>query len=157
MAATEAEAEPTKVLEFGLGDGTYCLDIGVIDEIVDAGELTRIPNSPDHVEGVMDLRGRTTTIVDPKTLFDIEGDGTRERIVVFDDDEIDEGGTVGWMVDEVFQVRDVSPEDVDQGTTVEDEGVRGIVKSDDRFVVWVSPDVDDALAADVDDVDAAEA
>ena len=149
MAATEADAEPTKVLEFGLGDGTYCLDIGVIDEIVDAGELTRIPNSPEHVEGVMDLRGRTTTIVDPKTLFAIEEDGPRERIVVFDDDEIDEGGTVGWMVDEVFQVREVAPEDVDQGTTVEDEGVRGIVKSDDRFVVWVSPDVD---GLDIDDV-----
>ncbi|MFW6317929.1 MAG: chemotaxis protein CheW [Halorubrum sp.] len=154
MAATEAEAEPTKVLEFGLGDGTYCLDIGIIDEIVDAGELTRIPNSPDHVEGVMDLRGRTTTIVDPKTLFDIGEDGPRERIVVFDDAEIDEGGTVGWMVDEVFQVRDVSPEDVDQNTTVEDEGVRGIVKSDDRFVVWVSPDVDEALDADPDDAEA---
>jgi len=31
MAAIETDAEPTKVLEFGLGDGTYCLDIGVID------------------------------------------------------------------------------------------------------------------------------
>ncbi|MFW5917414.1 MAG: chemotaxis protein CheW [Halorubrum sp.] len=151
MAAIEADGEPTKVLEFGLGGGTYCLDIGVIDEIVDAGELTRIPNSPEHVEGVMDLRGRTTTIVDPKTLFAIEEEGPRERIVVFDDDEIDEGGTVGWMVDEVFQVRDVAPEDVDQGTTIEDEGVHGIVKSDDRFVVWVSPDVDDADIGDVGD------
>jgi purine-binding chemotaxis protein CheW len=148
MAATETEAEPTKVLEFGLGDGTYCLDIGVIDEIVDAGELTRIPNSPAHVEGVMDLRGRTTTIVDPKTLFEIGEEGPRERIVVFDDDEIDEGGTVGWMVDEVFQVRDVAPEDVDRGTTVGDEGIRGIVKSDDRFVVWVSPDVEEIEAAE---------
>jgi purine-binding chemotaxis protein CheW len=148
MAATEMEAEPTKVLEFGLGDGTYCLDIGVIDEIVDAGELTRIPNSPPHVEGVMDLRGRTTTIVDPKTLFEIGADGPRERIVVFDDDEIEEGGTVGWMVDEVFQVRDVAPEDVDRGTTVNDEGIRGIVKSDDRFVVWVSPDVDEVGAVE---------
>ncbi|AZQ15383.1 chemotaxis protein CheW [Halorubrum sp. PV6] len=152
MAAMETEAEPTKVLEFGLGDGTYCLDIGVIDEIVDAGELTRIPNSPDHVEGVMDLRGRTTTIVDPKTLFSIDEEGPRERIVVFDDAEIDEGGTVGWMVDEVFQVRDVAPEDVDQTTTVNDEGVNGIVKSDDRFVVWVSPDVDDI--DDIEDLDA---
>ncbi|MFC7187256.1 chemotaxis protein CheW [Halorubrum yunnanense] len=154
MAATETEAEPTKVLEFGLGDGTYCLDIGVIDEIVDAGELTRIPNSPAHVEGVMDLRGRTTTIVDPKTLFDIGEEGPRERIVVFDDDEIDEGGTVGWMVDEVFQVRDVAPEDVDQGTTVDDEGLRGIVKSDGRFVVWVSPDVEDFDVGDVTPEDA---
>jgi len=147
MAAIETDTEPTKVLEFGLGDGTYCLDIGVIDEIVDAGELTRIPNSPSHVEGVMDLRGRTTTIVDPKTLFNINEAGPRERIIVFDDDKIDEGGTVGWMVDEVFQVRDVAPEDVDQGTTIEDEGVHGIVKSDDRFVVWVSPDIN-ALEAD---------
>ncbi|MBP1922803.1 purine-binding chemotaxis protein CheW [Halorubrum alkaliphilum] len=142
MAAMEADAEPTKVLEFGLGEGTYCLDIGVIDEIVDAGELTRIPNSPDHVEGVMDLRGRTTTIVDPKTLFGIGETGPRERIVVFDDDELSEGGTVGWIVDEVFQVRDVSPENVDDGTTADDPGLNGIVKSDDRFVVWVDPEVD---------------
>ncbi|MDZ5812691.1 chemotaxis protein CheW [Halorubrum sp. AD140] len=149
MAATETAAEPTKVLEFGLGEGTYCLDIGVIDEIVDAGELTRIPNSPAHVEGVMDLRGRTTTIVDPKTLFEIPEEGPRERIVVFDDDEVDEGGTVGWMVDEVFQVRDVAAADVDRGTTVDEEGIRGIVKSDDRFVVWVSPDVDEIVAGDV--------
>ncbi|WP_418281297.1 chemotaxis protein CheW [Halorubrum sp. DTA98] len=149
MAAIETDAEPTKVLEFGLGDGTYCLDIGVIDEIVDAGELTRIPNSPDHVEGVMDLRGRTTTIVDPKTLFGIGETGSRERIVVFDDDRLGESGTVGWMVDEVFQVRDVAPDDVDKGTTTDDAGVRGIVKSDDRFVVWVAPDVagDDVVDA----------
>ncbi|MWV63631.1 chemotaxis protein CheW [Halorubrum sp. JWXQ-INN 858] len=141
MAAMEADAEPTKVLEFGLGDGTYCLDIGVIDEIVDAGELTRIPNSPAHVEGVMDLRGRTTTIVDPKTLFGIDEGGSRDRIVVLDADCLDESGTIGWMVDEVFQVRDVAPEDVDEGTTADDDGVNGIVKSDDRFVVWIAPDV----------------
>ncbi|MGZ0746956.1 chemotaxis protein CheW [Haloparvum sp. AD34] len=140
---TEAEpaAEPTKVLEFGLGEDTYCLGIGVIDEIVDAGELTRIPNSPGHVEGVMDLRGRTTTIIDPKTLFDVDGEGARDRIVVFDDDALDEGGAVGWMVDEVYQVRDVDPATVDDSTTVEDDGVRGIVKADGRFVVWVEPDV----------------
>jgi len=158
MAAIETDAESTEALEFGLGDGTYCLDIEVIDEIVDAGELTRIPNSPDHVEGVMDLRGRTTTIVDPKTLFSIDEEGPRERIVVSDDEEIDEGGTVGWMVDEVFQVRDVAPEDVDQVTTVDDEGVNGIIKSDDRFVVWVSPDVDeigDLAATDLDAADLA--
>lgn len=142
MPATEADAEHTKVLEFGLGDGTYCLDIGAIDEIVDAGDLTRIPNSPGHVEGVMDLRGRTTTIVDPKTLFSIEETGPRERIVVFDDERVAEGGTVGWIVDEVFRVRDVAAADVDEGTTVDDAGVHGIVKSDDRFVVWVAPEVD---------------
>lgn len=148
MAAMETESEPTKVLEFGLGDDTYCLEIGVIDEIVDAGELTRIPNSPDHVEGVMDLRGRTTTIVDPKTVFDIDDSGARERIVVFDGEELGEGGTVGWIVDEVYQVRDVTPKDVDESSTADENGVRGIVKTGDRFVVWVEPSIATAESQD---------
>ena len=131
----------TQVLEFGLGDETYCLDIDVIDEIVDAGQLTRIPNSPPHVEGVMDLRGRTTSIINPKTLFDIDEDGERNRIIVFDPDAIGDQGTIGWIVDEVYQVSDITPDDVDETTTANDENVNGIVKGDDKFVVWVDPDI----------------
>ncbi|QLG60752.1 chemotaxis protein CheW [Halorarum salinum] len=137
--ASADEGEITQVLEFGLGEETYCLDIAYIDEIVDAGDLTAIPNSPRHVEGVMDLRGKTTTIIDPKTLLGIDGEGPRERIIVFDPAETDDGGTVGWVVDEVFQVRDVAPDEVDEGTTAGDDDVRGIVKGEDRFVVWVEP------------------
>lgn len=142
--ATEAdgdapEAETTQVLEFGLGEETYCLDIAYIDEIVDAADLTAIPNSPRHVEGVMDLRGKTTTIIDPKTLLGVAGSGACERIIVFDPDAVDDGGTVGWVVDEVFQVRDVAADQVDEATTADDDAVRGIVKGEDRFVVWVEP------------------
>lgn len=137
-----APAEPTQVLEFGLGAETYCLDISYIDEIVDAGDLTRIPNSPPHVEGVMDLRGRTTTIVDPKTVFDIDVEGAerRNRIVVFDPDAVDDGGTVGWIVDEVYQVTQVDPQEVDTATVDDDDAVRGIVKRQGQFVVWVDPE-----------------
>ena len=134
-----AAGESTQVLEFGLGEETYCLDIGYIDEIVDAGDLTTIPNSPRHVEGVMDLRGQTTTIIDPKTLLGVEGDTESERIVVFDPEGVEDGGTVGWTVDEVYQVRDVAPDQVDDATTATEDAVRGIVKDDDRFVVWVEP------------------
>ncbi|WP_435126304.1 chemotaxis protein CheW [Halobaculum sp. D14] len=134
-----AEADVTQVLEFGLGEETYCLDIAYIDEIVDAADLTAIPNSPRHVEGVMDLRGKTTTIIDPKTLLGVAESGARERIIVFDPDEVNDGNTVGWVVDEVFQVRDVAADQVDEATTAGDDDVRGIVKGDDRFVVWVEP------------------
>ncbi|MFB6177201.1 MAG: chemotaxis protein CheW [Halobaculum sp.] len=146
MASRQREAdgdggagESTQVLEFGLGDETYCLDIGYIDEIVDAGDLTAIPNSPRHVEGVMDLRGQTTTIIDPKTLLGVSGETESERIVVFDPDAVEDGGTVGWTVDEVYQVRDVTTDQVDDATTADEDAVRGIVKNDDRFVVWVEP------------------
>ena len=133
--------EVTQVLEFGLGDETYCLDIDVIDEIVDAGQLTRIPNSPPHVEGVMDLRGRTTSIINPKTVFSIDTDGERNRIIVFDPDAIGDQGTIGWIVDEVYQVTDITPDDVDETTTANDDNVHGIVKGEDKFVVWVDPDI----------------
>jgi purine-binding chemotaxis protein CheW len=168
-----SRAATTQLLEFGLGDESYCLDIGYVDEIVDAGELTRIPNSPPHVEGVMDLRGRTTAIVDPRKLFDIDGgDGPagtatddssagrtpgadsggaattagadaarsgRDRIVVFDPDEAGDGGAMGWTVDEVYQVISVDEDDIDESTLAEDEGVRGVVKRDGGFVVWLDP------------------
>lgn len=137
-AAGVEATEPRQVLEFGLGAETYCLDIGFVDEIVDAGDLTAIPNSPAHVEGVMDLRGRTTTIVDPRSIFDIEGAGGGDRIVVFDSEAVGEQGTLGWIVDAVYQVRTIDPDAVDD-ETVDDERVRGIVRGEDGFVVWVDP------------------
>ena len=139
-------SQTTQVLEFGLGAESYCLDIAYVDEIVDAGELTRIPNSPPHVEGVMDLRGRTTSIIDPKTVFDIDDDGDRSRIVVFDPETTGEKGAIGWVVDEVYQVVEVTDDDVDETTLADEESIRGIVKREDRFVVWVDPDVDGAPA-----------
>ncbi|MCL9816115.1 chemotaxis protein CheW [Natronocalculus amylovorans] len=137
----DSSGETTQVLEFGLGSETYCLDIGVIDEIVDAGDLTRIPNSPAHVEGVMDLRGRTTSIINPKTVFDIDEAGEQNRIIVFDPDSIGDQGTIGWVVDEVYQVSDVGVNDVDETTTANDDNVHGIVKAEDRFIVWVDPNI----------------
>lgn len=128
----------TQVLEFGLGEETYCLDIRYVDEIVDASDLTAIPNSPSHVEGVMDLRGQTTTIIDPKTLLNVDGRTTTDRIIVFDPDTVDDG-SVGWTVDDVYQVRDVTPDEVDTSESVTDRGVQGVIKDEDRFVVWVEP------------------
>ncbi len=140
-ASGETLEEPVQVLEFKLGDGTYCVEIDSIDEIVDAGELTPIPNSEPHVEGVMDLRGRTTTIINPNTLFNNGEDGEQNRIIVLDPDHTASDSTLGWIVDEVYQVRDVRPEMVDKTATAGDEHVIGIVKADDGFVVWVSPEI----------------
>ncbi|QSG07054.1 chemotaxis protein CheW [Halapricum desulfuricans] len=129
-----------QVLEFQLGDETYCVSIDYVTEIVDVGELTSVPNAPPHVEGVMDLRGRTTSIVNPKVVFDING-GDPSRIVVFDPEIADDQGAVGWLVDEVDQVSQVDPENVDRSPTSDDvDSVRGVVKRDDGFVIWVNPD-----------------
>lgn len=128
------------VLEFDLGVDRYAVDISSVDEIVDREELTSIPNTPPHVEGVMDLRGETTTIVNPRRIFDVEaGDGaTGQRIVVFEDIADEEDRTIGWLVDEVYQVNRVDLENLDDD--VADGAVEGVIRRDDEFVIWVAPE-----------------
>ncbi|MEF8782627.1 MAG: chemotaxis protein CheW [Haloarculaceae archaeon] len=129
-----------QVLEFELGDEMYCVNIDYVTEIVDVGELTTVPNSPPHVEGVMDLRGRTTAIIDPKVVFAIHEEGDRRRIIVYDPDIVEDQGAAGWLVDEVHQVVQVDEVDVDASPANEDEAVRGVVKREEgKFVIWVDP------------------
>lgn len=134
----QSSISDTQVLEFQLGPERYCVDIEYVAEIVDEDELTQIPNSPRHVEGVMDLRGRTTSIVDPAKVFDIRETADNQRIVVFDPDAMGDQGAVGWLVDEVDQVSRVSEDEVDDAP-IEDESIRGVIKRDDEFVIWVHP------------------
>ncbi|WP_435067237.1 chemotaxis protein CheW [Haloplanus sp. C73] len=140
MSDSSARARTVQLLEFELGSETYAVDIAHVAEIVDVNDLTVVPNSPRHVEGVMDLRGKTTTIVDPKSVFDIEGDGDRKRIVVFDQSRTAGGKPVGWTVDEVDQVVEVDHEDVEP-SPVDDDAVQGVIKRDGEFVIWVRPTV----------------
>jgi purine-binding chemotaxis protein CheW len=139
--AGDSDAGPgatEEVLEFGLGSETYCVSIEYVTEIVETGEMTSIPNSPRHVEGVMDLRGDTTSIVDPKVLLSVTGE-LGNRIVVFDPDLFDGERSVGWAVDDVKEVATVDTASVDDAP-VEDDHVRGLIKRDEDFIVWVDPE-----------------
>lgn len=133
-ASTETNLQ---VLEFRLEDRNYCVDIAHIDEIVNKGDdLTPLPNSESHVEGLVDLRGTTTTIVNPKVLLNLEGEGDGSRVIVFT--QTDENRTTGWVIDEVNEVIRIDDEDVDD--SVEGDSINGIVKKDGEFIVWVDPE-----------------
>lgn len=128
------------MLEFSLGSETYAIAIDYIEEIAHVGELTPIPNSPPHITGVMDLRGRTTAVVDPKMLFEVEGDGEADRVLVFDPEQFPDGQAIGWTVDDVHQVVTVRPEDADEAPGADTEAIRGVLRRDDEFVIWVDPE-----------------
>lgn len=133
--------EHAQVLEFRLGDDRYCVDIEHVAEIVDVGSLTAVPNAPSYVEGVMDLRGRTTSIIDPTELFDIRSDTEPKRIVVFDPESIGDDGAMGWLVDEVDQVIQAPEDDLDAAPVDDDQGIKGVLKRGEEFAVWVEPTV----------------
>lgn len=136
-----AAASSTQVLEFDLGTERYCIDIEFVSQIVDRQRITPLPNAPAHVEGVTDLRGETTTIVNPKVLFGIEATGGEDHIVVFDSDELNEGSSMGWQIDTVHRVVDVTPDEIESSPVEGESGIEGVIDrgEGDGFVIWVSP------------------
>ena len=134
---TAPTVETEQVLEFQLGEETYCVSIEYVTEIVDMGKLTPIPNSPPHVEGIIDLRGNTTSIIDPKVGLGVDGE-LGDRIVIFDSSIFDDDRSVGWAVDSVEEVSEVSSEDVDD-SPIDRDHIRGLIKRESAFVVWIDP------------------
>ena len=85
------------------------------------------------------ISGISTSIVDPKVVFDIDGDGQHKRIIVFDPEIVEDQGAAGWLVDEVHQVVQVDDADVDVEAAEDDDTIVGVVKRDGEFVIWVDP------------------
>jgi purine-binding chemotaxis protein CheW len=110
------------------------------DFAVERETVTRVPNTPEYVEGVVDLRVQITTILDPKSLLDIDAEGTKELIVVFDPEEFEDQGAIGWVVDDVNQVTPVRDEEVN-ASPVDEDHINGVVERDDEFVIWTTPDI----------------
>lgn len=140
----ETSANETRVLEFRLGEERYCLDISYVEEIVREETVTRVPNTPEYVEGVVDLRGQITTILDPTVAADIETENDDRLIVVFDADTFDDYGEIGWSVDAVDQVSLIAEADVKE-PPIDESYINGVIERGDEFVIWTTPD----LALDV--------
>lgn len=142
--------ETTDVLEFGLDDERYCVDISYVSEIVGRDELTSVPNAPAFVVGVMDLRGESLQVRDPKLPFGVDGEPTGGRVVVMASEVGPEEKLTGWLVDSVHDVITATRADLDED--VDGTGVHGALRpgaedGDDeedgdggRMVIWVDPD-----------------
>jgi len=54
---------------FSLGDAEYALHVNAVRRLVDVGERTRVPRSSGAIDGITDLRGEITAVIDPRVLF----------------------------------------------------------------------------------------
>lgn len=132
MAATAQESH--QVLEFQIGGKQYCVDLDHVDEIVDnENAITEIPQTDHAVMGVMDLRGETTTIVDPRISLGIDAETNPKYVVVFESDT----QPIGWLIEDVTQVAEVSETNLEE--SVSNDAVKGVFKQADKFTIWVDP------------------
>lgn len=131
--ATAADAGYS-VLEFELDDKQYCVDLDLVGEIVNnANSITSLPDSDPEVKGVMDLRGQTTRIIDPRIALDISSVADPKYVIVFESEEY----SFGWLIDDVRQVTTLDAEYLDE--TVANETINGVFKRGDEFTVWLDP------------------
>jgi purine-binding chemotaxis protein CheW len=68
-AAARAPAAPIQFISFAIGDDQYGVDIMAVREIKGWSEITHLPNQPEYVRGVLNLRGVIVPIIDLRCRF----------------------------------------------------------------------------------------
>jgi purine-binding chemotaxis protein CheW len=152
-AATPATsaAGAHQVLTFVLGNETYGVDILRVQEIRGWSAVTKIPDAPPHVLGVLNLRGAIVPVVDLRKRFNLEqAEYTALTVVIVLLVQGTNGRRdVGVVVDGVSDVVDLSTAAVqptpDLGSHTVTDHIRGLVSVAERMVVLL--DIDRLIGA----------
>lgn len=150
-----------QMLTFMLGDETYGVDILRVQEIRGWSPVTRIPQSPPHVLGVLNLRGSIVPIVDLRMRLSLDrAEYTPVTVIIVLSIDIGYGRRdFGVVVDGVSDVIDVQTSEVKQppdlGTQVNMEFIQGLATVADRMVMLL--DIDRLIGSDIIGVAASEA
>jgi purine-binding chemotaxis protein CheW len=106
----DVEQQADKFLMFKLGEEEYGIDITRITAIEELPQITAIPDMPNFVKGVINLRGKVIPAVDLRLRFGIEEKDYDDRtcIVIVSL----ENSTVGLIVDIVSEVHEIGKEDI---------------------------------------------
>lgn len=147
-------SDDDQYLTFVLDDEEYAVDILRVQEIRGWENVTRIPNTPEYIRGVLNLRGAIVPIIDLRRRFalaPIEYNATTVIVVLRVEKEDGNGSRImGIIVDAVSEVYSVPEDQVreapDFGTKVRTEFIQGLATMDDKMVIIL--DVDRMLNSD---------
>lgn len=112
---TKANEETTSYLTFLLGDEKFALDITHVKEIIELGNVTKVPNSLDYLLGVINLRGQIIPLVDTKRKLALPAteNSAKTRVIILtlplaNGKSLD----IGVLVDAALEVLPIHPDDI---------------------------------------------
>lgn len=126
-----------QLVGFRIGRETFAVPISMVREIVRVPAITSVPNAPDYIEGVINLRGRIIPVVDLRKRFhEIVGEPNKKnRIVVV---EL-ENRLIGLMVNSASEVLRIPPSEIEAPQDVFQEGelnyITGVGKLRGRLII----------------------
>jgi purine-binding chemotaxis protein CheW len=143
--------EQTQFLTFLLAEELYAVSILRVREIIEYDTVTRVPNMPASIRGVINLRGAVVPVIDLAVCFGLRESRVTKRTCVIIA-EVEVGGerlVMGLMADAVSHVIDLLSADIEPppafGTRVRVDFLKGLGKIGKRFVLIL--DLDRALTA----------
>jgi len=127
---------------FKLENETFALNINKVKEIVQIAEITRVPNVPDYIEGMMNMRGHVYAVVGLRNKFHYSSEklNNNARIML-----INSGNTiVGVVVDEIVEIRNVEDKDLEKTpeiiSKVKAEFIKGVIKNTENVTIILDID-----------------
>jgi purine-binding chemotaxis protein CheW len=129
-------------LTFNLGEELYGVDILRVQEIKGYTTVTKIPNTPPHIKGVLNLRGTIVPIVELRTKFGMPTiDYTTFTVIIV---VVVRDKVMGLVVDSVSDVLNIDKKDIQAppqfGAKVDVSFLNGIGKSGDKLVALLDMD-----------------
>ncbi|HOP40889.1 MAG TPA: chemotaxis protein CheW [Geobacteraceae bacterium] len=137
---------PARYLTFKLADELYAVDVANIREILDVTTITKVPMSPDFMQGVINLRGNVVPVIDMRRKFGISPTESTINKCIIVMEVLVNGETVilGALADSVQEVLELEPDQIEPapriGTMLEDDVIKGMGRHNDDFLIILDVD-----------------
>ena len=139
-----------KYLTFTLADEEYGIGILKIKEIIGLMQITTVPQTPEFIKGVINLRGKVIPVVDLRLRFGMDSMDYTERtcIIVVEITGTNGSVQIGIVVDSVSEVLNIRGEDIEDtpafGAKLNTDFISGMAKTEDNVKILL--DIDRVLS-----------
>ncbi len=137
----KGKVENRTYLTFKLEEENFALGIDQVREVLDYTRITKVPQTPDFMAGVINVRGGVVPVVDMRIKFGMaEAQVTVNSCIIIMELEVEgEVAQVGALADSVEEVMDLDPEQIEPapriGTNLRTDFIKGMGKLDEDFVI----------------------
>ena len=138
--------EQKQYLTFTLAEEMFGVDVGQVREILDYVNVTKVPQTPAFMKGVINLRGSVVPVIDMRLKFIMdEAQKTVNTCIVVLEINIDEEiNILGVLVDSVQEVIELEPNEIEPapkiGTRLKTDFIRGMGKREEQFIILLNID-----------------
>jgi purine-binding chemotaxis protein CheW len=138
--------ETMQCLTFKLGEEVFAVNVAKVREILDFTTVTKVPQTPDFMRGVINLRGSVVPVVDMRLKFGLSATEKTVNTCIIVMEIVLDGDTsiVGALADSVQEVLELEPEQIEPapriGTKLNTEFLVGMGKHNETFIMILNID-----------------